>query len=89
MTDALQITPDIESAGNKITTRDFFRAFFKRWWLFAIVGILAGVIGIFYASRQEPQYESRLTFSLDAGSNLGGLSNAMNLAAQFGLGFGG
>jgi hypothetical protein len=61
----------------------------KKWWLFGIVGLLAGVAGFFYAMSVKPEYESRLTFSLDAGANDGSLSGAMNLAAQFGFGFGG
>jgi uncharacterized protein involved in exopolysaccharide biosynthesis len=60
----------------------------KKWWVFILV--LGGSItsGYYYAKNQLPVYESRLTFSLDAGSSDGALSNAMNLAAQFGLGMG-
>jgi hypothetical protein len=60
----------------------------KKWWVFAIVGLVAGIGGVLYATYQKPLYESRLTFSLDGGSNDGALSSAMNLAAQFGLGVG-
>lgn len=66
----------------------FIKLCFKKWWLFAIVGFIAGIAGIYYAYLQKPLYESKLTFSLDAGSGEGSLSSAMNLAAQFGLGFG-
>ncbi len=60
----------------------------KKWLLLVIVGILSGAVGVVYALFQKPNYESRLTFSLDTGSNDGSLSSAMNLAAQFGLGLG-
>jgi capsule polysaccharide export protein KpsE/RkpR len=50
--------------------------------------LLSGIAGIFYSIYSRPEFESRLTFSLDAGANEGGLSGAMNLAAQFGLGIG-
>jgi uncharacterized protein involved in exopolysaccharide biosynthesis len=61
----------------------------KKWWLFMIVGFVAGVAGVLYASFQEPSYESRLSFALDDGGSSGGLSGAMSLAAQFGLNIGG
>ncbi len=50
------------------------------------VSLLFGIAGIIYSTYQKPKYESRLTFSLDAGSINGSLSGALNLAAQFGLG---
>lgn len=59
----------------------------KLWWLFLIVGILAGVVGIYYASSQKPAYKSRLTFALDDGDN-GGIGNFLNLASQFGINIG-
>lgn len=60
----------------------------KKWWLFLIVGILAGLAGIWYASKQTPRYKSRLSFALDNGGGEGGLSSALNLASQFGIGVG-
>lgn len=60
----------------------------KKWLLLAVIGMVSSVIGVVYAVFQKPNYESRLTFSLDTGSNDGSLSSAMNLAAQFGLGLG-
>jgi len=54
----------------------------KKWWLFLIVGLVAGLAGIYYASKQKITYESKLTFALDNGE---GMSGAMSLAAQFGL----
>jgi hypothetical protein len=65
------------------------KLFLRKWWILAIIGFLAGLGGFFYAAVQKPVYESRLTFSLDAGSKGGSLSGAMSLAAQFGLGIGG
>jgi hypothetical protein len=57
----------------------------KKWWIFFIVGLLAGLAGIYYASKQKIKYKSRLTFALDAGEGSGTIS----LAAQFGLNIGG
>ena len=64
------------------------RILLRNWWLFLIVGILAGIIGIFYASTQKPTYKSRLTFALDddKGNSIG---NLFNLASQFGFTVGG
>ncbi len=59
----------------------------KKWWLILIIGFLAGLIGIYYASKQEILYQSRLTFALDEGEG-GGISSAISLAAQFGLSLG-
>ena len=42
----------------------------KIWWLFLIIAILAGIAGIFYASKQEITYKSRLTFALDDGDQM-------------------
>ena len=63
----------------------FFKLCLKRWWLLGIIGIVAAISGYVYALYQQPQYESRLTFAIDAGSN-DGVSGALNLAAQFGFG---
>jgi hypothetical protein len=59
----------------------------QKWWLFLIVGLLAGLVGIYYASRQKLLYKSSLTFALD-GSSDGSMSAAMSLASQFGLNMG-
>lgn len=66
----------------------FFNLLITRWKLFIVIGFLAGVLGFGYAYFKKPVFESRLTFALDAGSNDGALSGAMNLASQLGLGFG-
>lgn len=65
----------------------FVRLLFKSWWVFALIGLVAGLAGFLYARSVPPKYESRLSFAVDAG-NSDGLSGAMNLAAQFGFGFG-
>jgi hypothetical protein len=67
---------------------DFIATILKSWKQILLVGFIAGIIGFVFAYFQKPQYESRLTFSLDAGTMDGSLSGAMSLAAQFGLGFG-
>ena len=56
----------------------------KLWWLFLIIGILAGIAGIFYASQQKIKYKSRLTFALDDGDQ-NGIGSFLNLASQFGI----
>lgn len=61
----------------------------RRWWLFILVGLLAGTAGFFYAKSQKPKYQSKLTFALDDGGSEGGLGGALSLAAQFGLNLGG
>jgi hypothetical protein len=59
----------------------------KIWWLFLIVAVLAGIAGIFYASKQEITYKSRLTFALDDGDQ-NGIGSFLNLASQFGINMG-
>ncbi len=86
------IETDTQQPGNKYINPaifQFIQLLLKKWKLFLLIGFLAGLVGFFYAYFQKPSYESRLTFALDAGSSDGGLSSAMNLAAQFGLGIGG
>jgi len=67
--------------------RILFNALLKKWWLIVVVGLVAGLAGIYYASRQKIIYQSRLTFALDGGDG-GGLSGAASLASQFGLSIG-
>lgn len=63
------------------------KSLIKFWWIFLIVGIIAGIAGIYYASRQKPTYKSRLTFALDDGDR-GGIGNFISLASQIGINFG-
>lgn len=71
----------------RITNRQLLNglnSILKKWWLFVLVGLIAGILGILYAGLKKPYYESRLTFALDQGEG-GGMSGALSLAAQFGL----
>lgn len=67
----------------------FIRQLFKKWMLFTIIGLVAGVSGFFYAKFEEPVYQSNLTFVLDEGNNNSGLGGALGIAAQFGFNIGG
>jgi hypothetical protein len=62
------------------------KALVKKWWVFMIVGLLAGLTGIYYASKQKITFQSKLTFAMDEGN---GMSDAISIAAQFGLNVGG
>lgn len=66
----------------------FFNFIFRNWLLLLIVGFLAGLGGIVYATFQKTQYKSHLTFALDEGNSGGGIGNFLNLASQFGLNIG-
>ena len=81
----IETSPGIGSQ-KEMPGMSFIKMFLRQWKLLTIVGFLAGLAGFFYASSQKPTYESRLTFSLDAGANNSSLSGAMSLAAQFGFG---
>ena len=62
----------------------------RNWWIFLIVGLVGAIIGYLYASKQKPLYESYLSFALDeGGSETGGGSAAMGIAAQLGISIGG
>ena len=61
----------------------------KKWWMFLIIGLLGGIVGFIYASKQKPVYASYLSFALDEGGSEGGMSGAFGLAAQFGISLGG
>ncbi|HXS55479.1 MAG TPA: hypothetical protein VN726_05085 [Hanamia sp.] len=66
----------------------FLKAVLKKWWLFLILGIIAGIGGIVYASNQKIMYKSRLTFALDdEGSST--MGSFLSLASQFGINVGG
>ena len=60
----------------------------KKWYIFLTIGLISGIFGYVYAYFSKPQYQSRLTFTLDGGSGESGLSGALNLASQLGLGGG-
>jgi len=62
----------------------------KKWWLFLIIGLAGAIIGYIYAKKQQPVYQSYLSFALDQGASSGGeMSIAMGLASQLGLSVGG
>jgi len=68
--------------------KSVFKSIIRFWWVIILIGIVAGLAGIFYASNQDASYESRATFALDdAGGS--GVGNLMNLASQFGINVGG
>lgn len=81
--DSIDINPEQETPFMQL-----IKLLLRRWWIFALIGLIAGIAGYIYASFQQPKYESRLTFSLDGGSGGSALSGAMSLAAQFGFGIG-
>jgi len=56
----------------------------NKWWLFLIVGVIAGLLGIYYAGKQKPTYKSKLTFALDDGGG-SGMSGFAGLASQLGI----
>ncbi len=76
--------PHIKKKSNE-NIRALIGELLNKWWLFLIVGLLAGVAGIYYASKQKTTYKSRLTFALDQGE---GMSGTISLAAQFGVNIG-
>ena len=67
--------------------RALFNIMLRKWLIILIIGIVAGIVGILYASLQKTTYKSRLTFALDEGEG-GGISGALSIAAQFGLSIG-
>jgi uncharacterized protein involved in exopolysaccharide biosynthesis len=72
------------------TLSSMFRIVLRKWLLLVIVGVIAFIIGIIYASYQKTEYKSHLTFALDDADNgSGGLGNFLNLASSFGLNIGG
>jgi len=86
------MTDNIKTGSNSFIVKQRKRIKYfirKRLWIFAAVGLLAGVCGWIYASFQKPVYESNLTFALDDGGAESGLSGALGLAAQFGINIGG
>lgn len=61
------------------------RLVLRRWWLFLIVGVLAGLAGIYYATSKAASYASKLTFALDDGGGGSGVGGLASLASQMGL----
>lgn len=87
---ALEENHKINSSDSNVANKNFniiIKALLQKWWLILIIGLLAGLAGIYFASRQKVLYQSRLTFALDEGEG-GGINSAISLAAQFGLSIG-
>lgn len=61
----------------------------KKWLIFFLSGILFGFTGFFFSISKKPIYESRLTFALEDGGGDSNMSEAIGLASQFGINFGG
>ncbi len=76
-----------ERPGNPFKTHNVIKSLLKVWWVFLIIGAVAGLVGIWYASRTKPKYKSHLTFALDDGGG-NSMGNLLNLASQFGLNVG-
>ena len=68
---------------------NFLKSLLEKWWLFATVSLVFGIVGFLYALKQKPTYQSNLTFIIDQGNNTSGMSGALSLAAQFGFNIGG
>jgi uncharacterized protein involved in exopolysaccharide biosynthesis len=60
----------------------------KRWWVFLLVGLIAGIGGFFYAKTQPVIFESKLLFALDEGGNGSSQGGLSGLVAQFGISVG-
>jgi hypothetical protein len=79
----------IENRDDALATLNHFMKFIlQKWWLFLIIGVVAGIGGIIYSINQKPEYKSHLTFALDEGESGGGMGSIVNLASQFGLSIG-
>jgi hypothetical protein len=83
------IQPEKTSSIGDSSFADFLRQLFKKWFLFMLIGLFAGIAGFFYAKFQDPVYESNLTFVLDEGGSNSGIGGALNFAAHLGFNFGG
>ena len=68
---------------------DFVKYLLSIWWLLLLLAVITGLAGIWYASTQPVKYDSHLTFVLDQSGGDGGVSSAVNLAAQLGFNIGG
>ena len=82
-----KILHEREMPGNTFNIITLFKRLLKVWWIFLIIGVVAGLFGIWYASVDKPKYKSHLTFALDDGGG-GSMGNLLNLASQFGLNIG-
>ncbi len=74
---------------------DEFKKILRNWtvylkskllWIF-LAGIICGLYGIYYASKQQPVYTAQLTFASDIGQS--GMGAYAGIASQLGLDVGG
>lgn len=79
----LNQNPDLPSV---IALNLFLKSLVKKWWLFAIIAIMAAAAGYFYAAHKKIQYKSKLTFALDEGGS--GVGGFLNFASQLGISIG-
>jgi hypothetical protein len=91
------MSEQINNSSDEISLKELFLkivewwSYFKTQWVkIALVGLIGGIIGFFYASKQPITYTAKLTFVVEegksGGSSLGGLAS---LAGQFGVDMGG
>lgn len=71
-------------------TQEWVRYLLTKWIFIICFGLLGGITGFFYASKQKPTYIAKLTFVLEEGkSGNASLSGLASLAGQFGVDVGG
>lgn len=77
---------------NSVVEKEKFKLFFfsilKKWWLFLIIGLFSGSLGILYAWLKKPVYTARISFTSDMDKS-GQLGMYAGIAAQFGIDLGG
>ncbi|TWR31167.1 lipopolysaccharide biosynthesis protein [Mucilaginibacter pallidiroseus] len=61
----------------------------SKWYVIAVVSILAGALGFFYAFSTKPSYTAVSNFVLDEGNRSGALSQYAGLASLAGIDIGG
>jgi hypothetical protein len=64
-------------------TRDIYRHFLKKWWLFLITVFIGAGLGLTYSYLQKPKYEAVCTFILE--ENQGSVGGLSSIASQFGF----
>jgi hypothetical protein len=70
--------------------REWNKYILSKWIVILVVGIIGGLIGLFYAISQKTIYNAELTFALeDASGGSVGLGGALGIASQFGVDLGG
>ncbi len=91
------MSEQIQTTSDEISLKELFqklgewwRYLKTQWLIITFVGLIGGVIGFVYASKQPILYTSKMTFVVEegksGGSSMGGLAS---LAGQFGVDVGG